>query len=99
MPPPPRLDEAHKYLTRRCRVANGGSRGTRGLFNVWVEESSGGNEAKVIELAKRFLDTHGTSSFALEFDEVAELYYRRQDLRTRSAFGLIAQRNSRIIRG
>jgi TolA-binding protein len=90
---PPRLDEARKYLTRAAEspTATAAERGD--YLNVWVEESSGGNEAKVIELAKGFLEKHGTSSFAPEVRmKLAELYYRRQDFaNAQTQFELIAQ--------
>src|SRR4029450_10025990 len=49
--------------------------------------------AKVIELAKRFLEQHGTSPFAPEVRmKLAELYYRRQDFaNAQTQFELIAQ--------
>jgi TolA-binding protein len=90
---PPRLDEARKYLTRAAEspTATAAERGD--YLNIWIEESAGGNEAKVIELAKRFLDQHGTSPFAPEVRmKLAELYYRRQDFaNAQTQFELITQ--------
>ena len=90
---PPRLDQARKYLTRAAEspTAQAAERGD--YLDIWVEESSGGNEAKVIELAKRFLEQHGNSPFAPEVRmKLAELYYRRQDFaNAQTQFELIAQ--------
>jgi TolA-binding protein len=91
---PPRLDEARKYLTRAAESPTAAAAERADYLNIWVEESSGGNEAKVIELAKRFLEQHETSPFALEVRmKLAELYYRRQDFaNAQTQFELIAQR-------
>ena len=90
---PPRLDEARKYLTRAAESPTAAAAERGDYLNIWVEESSGGNEAKVIELAKRFLEQHGNSPFAPEVRmKLAELYYRRQDFaNAQTQFELIAQ--------
>jgi TolA-binding protein/thioredoxin-like negative regulator of GroEL len=90
---PPRLDEARKYLTRAAESPTAAAAERGDYLNIWIEESAGGNEAKVIELAKRFLDQHGTSPFAPEVRmKLAELYYRRQDFaNAQTQFELIAQ--------
>jgi TolA-binding protein len=90
---PPRLDEARKYLTR-ARESPSAAAAERGDYlNIWIEESAGGNESKVIALAKRFLEQHGNSSFAPEVRmKLAELYYRSQDFaNAQTQFELIAQ--------
>jgi TolA-binding protein len=90
---PPRLDEARKYLTRAAESPTAAAAERGNCLNIWIEESAGGNEAKVIELAKRFLEQHGTSPFAPEVRlKLAELYYRRQDFaNAQTQFELIAQ--------
>jgi len=90
---PPRLDEARKYLTRAAESPTAAAAERGDYLNIWIEESDGGNEAKVIELAKRFLEQHGTSPFAPEVRmKLAELYYRRQDFaNAQTQFELIAQ--------
>jgi TolA-binding protein len=90
---PPRLDEARKYLTRAAESPTPAAAERRDYLNIWIEESAGGDEAKVIELAKRFLEQHGTSPFAPEVRmKLAELYYRRQDFaNAQTQFELIAQ--------
>src|SRR5213075_351597 len=59
------------------------------------EESARGDETKVIDLAKRFLEQQGLSPFASEVRmKLAELYYRRQDFaNAQTQFELIAQQN------
>ena len=90
---PPRLDEARRYLTRAAESPTAAAAERGDYLNIWIEESAGGNEAKVIELARRFLEQHGTSSFAPEVRmKLAELYYRRQDFaNAQTQFELIAQ--------
>jgi TolA-binding protein len=93
---PPRLDEARRYLTRAAESPTAIAAERGDYLNIWIEESAGGNEAKVIELAKRFLEQHGTSPFAPEVRmKLAELYYRRQDFaNAQTQFELIAQQTS-----
>jgi len=90
---PPRLDEARKYLTRAAESPTAAAVERGDYLNIWIEESAGGNEAKVIELAKRFLEQHGTSPFAPEVRmKLAEFYYQRQDFaNAQTQFELIAQ--------
>ncbi len=90
---PPRPDEARKYLTRAADSPTPAAAERGDYLNIWIEESIGDNEAKVIELAKRFLEQHGTSPFAPEVRmKLAELYYRRQDFaNAQTQFELIAQ--------
>ncbi len=92
---PPRLDEARKYLSRATESPTAAAAERGDYLNIWVEEASGGNEAKVIELAKRFLETHQASPFAPEVRmKLAELYYRRQDFaNAQTQFELIAQQS------
>jgi TolA-binding protein len=90
---PPRLDEARKYLARAAESPTPAAAERGDYLNIWIEESAGGNEAKVIDLAKRFLEQHATSSFAPEVRmKLAELYYRSQDFaNAQTQFELIAQ--------
>jgi tetratricopeptide (TPR) repeat protein len=92
---PPRLDEARKYLTRAAESPTAAAAERADYLNIWIEESAGGDETKVIELAKHFLEQHGTSPFAPEVRmKLAELYYRRQDFaNAQTQFELIAQQN------
>jgi predicted negative regulator of RcsB-dependent stress response len=90
---PPRLDEARRYLNRATESPTAAAAERGDYLNIWIEESAGGNEAKVIELAKHFLEQDGTSAFAPEVRmKLAELYYRRQDFaNAQTQFELIAQ--------
>jgi len=93
---PPRLDEARKDLAHAADSAPTAAAAERADYlSIWVEESAGGNETKVIELAKRFLEQHGLSPFAPEVRmKLAELYYRRQDFaNAQTQFEIIAQQN------
>jgi TolA-binding protein/thioredoxin-like negative regulator of GroEL len=89
----PRLDEARKYLTRAAESPTAAAAERGDYLNIWIEESASGNEPKVIDLAKRFLEQHGSSSFAPEVRmKLAEFYYRRQDFaNAQTQFELIAQ--------
>jgi TolA-binding protein len=90
---PPRIDEARKYLTRAAESPTPAAAERGDYLNIWIEEAARGDETKVIELAKRFLERHGTSPFASEVRmKLAELYYRRQDFaNAQTQFELIAQ--------
>jgi TolA-binding protein/thioredoxin-like negative regulator of GroEL len=90
---PPRLDEARSYLAHAAKSPTPAAAERADYLNIWIEESAGGDEAKVIELAKHFLEQHGTSPFAPEVRmKLAELYYRRQDFaNAQTQFELIAQ--------
>jgi TolA-binding protein/thioredoxin-like negative regulator of GroEL len=90
---PPHLDEARRYLARAAQSPTAAAAERRDYLNIWIEESTGGDEVKVIDLAKHFLEQHGTSPFAPEVRmKLAELYYRRQDFaNAQTQFELIAQ--------
>ncbi|PYL07012.1 MAG: hypothetical protein DME33_11880 [Verrucomicrobia bacterium] len=93
---PPRVDEARKTLARATESAPTAAAAERADYlSIWVEEAAGGNETKVIELAKRFLEQHGPSPFAPEVRmKLAELYYRRQDFaNAQTQFEIIAQQH------
>jgi TolA-binding protein len=93
---PPRLDEARNYLSRAAESPTAAATERGDYLDIWIEESAGGNEGKVIDLAKRFLEQHGSSPFAPEVRmKLAELYYRRQDFaNAQTQFELIAQQGS-----
>ena len=93
---PPRLDEARKNLARAAESKPTAAASERtDYLSIWVEESAGGNETKVIELAKKFLEQHSLSRFAPEVRmKLAELYYERQDFaNAQTQFEIIAQQN------
>ena len=93
---PPRLDEAQKDLNHAVEFQPTAAAAERADYlRIWVEEAGGGDESKVIELGKRFLEQHGQSQFAREVRmKLAELYYRRQDFaNAQTQFEIIAQQN------
>ena len=93
---PPRLDEARKSLEHATTDTPTAAASERADYlRIWVEETAGTDESKVVELAKRFLEQHGQSPFAPEVRmKLAELYYRRQDFaNAQTQFEIIAQQN------
>src|SRR6266480_6654377 len=93
---PPRIDEARKNLARAAESKPTAAAAERADYLIiWVEESAGGNEPKVIGLAKKFLEQHSQSPVAPEVRlKLAELYYRRQDFaNAQTEFEIIAQQN------
>src|SRR5881628_2232193 len=93
---PPRVDDTRKNLAHAAESAPTAAAAERADYlSIWVEESAAGNETKVIELAKRFLEEHGLSPFAQEVRmKLAELYYRRQDFaNAQTQFEIIAQQH------
>jgi outer membrane protein assembly factor BamD (BamD/ComL family) len=93
---PPRLDEARKNLAHAAKSTPTAAAAERADYlSIWVEESAAGNETKVIDLAKRFLEQHALSPFASEVRmKLAELYYGRQDFaNAQTQFEIIAQQN------
>jgi outer membrane protein assembly factor BamD (BamD/ComL family) len=94
---PPRLNEARKNLAHAFESTPTVAAAERADYlSIWVEEAAGGNETKVIELAKKFLEQHALSPFASEVRmKLAELYYRQQDFaNAQTQFELIAQNNA-----
>jgi len=93
---PPRLDEARKDLDHAVESKPTAAAAERADYlRIWVEEAGSGNESKVIDLGKRFLEQHAQSQFAREVRmKLAELYYRRQDFaNAQTQFEIIAQEN------
>jgi len=93
---PPRLDEARKNLARALASKPTAAATERGNYlMIWIEDSASANEARVIELANRFLQQHGASSFAPDVRmKLAEIYYRRQDFaNAQTQFESLAQQN------
>jgi TolA-binding protein len=93
---PPRLDEARKDLNHVVASRPTAAAAERADYlRIWVEDAAGGNESKVIELGKRFLEHHAQSQFAREVRmKLAELYYRGQDFaNAQTQFEIIAQQN------
>ena len=93
---PPRIDEARTNLARAADSKPTAAATERADYlMIWIEDSAGADETKVVELAKRFLGQHGTSPFAPEVRmKLAEIYYRRQDFaNAQTEFEILAQEN------
>jgi outer membrane protein assembly factor BamD (BamD/ComL family) len=93
---PPRFDEARKSLARAAESRPTAAAAERADYlSIWVEEKAAGNDTKLIELAKKFLEQHARSPFAPEVRmKLAELYYGRQDFaNAQTQFEMIAQQN------
>ena len=94
---PPRIDEARTNLARAAESKPTAAATERADYlMIWIEDSAGADEIKVVELAKRFLEQHGASPFAPEVRmKLAEIYYRRQDFaNAQTQFEILAQRES-----
>ena len=78
---PPRLDEARKNLARAAESKPTAAATERADYlRIWIEDAAESNDARVIELANRFLRDHADSSFASDVRmKLAETYFRRQD--------------------
>ncbi len=93
---PPRIDEARTNLARAADSKPTAAATERADYlMIWIEDSAGADETKVVELAKRFLGQHGASPFAPEVRmKLAEIYYRRQDFaNAQTQFEILAQEN------
>jgi len=91
---PPRLDEARRNLARAAEAKPTAAAAERADYlMIWIEDSDGGNEDKVIELAKRFVQQYGASPFTPEVRmKLAEIYYRHQDFaNAQTQFEILAQ--------
>ena len=78
---PPRLDEARKNLARATESKPTAAATERADYlRIWIEDAAESNDARVIELANRFLRDHADSAFASDVRmKLAETYFRRQD--------------------
>lgn len=93
---PPRLNEARKNLARAEEARPTAAAAERADYlTIWIEDSTEGNDAKVIELASRFLQQHANSAFAPDVRmKLAETYYRRQDFpNAQTQFEILAQQD------
>lgn len=93
---PPRLDEARKHLARAAQIKPNQTAVERADYLIiWVEESTPSNDARVIELATRFIQQYPESRFATDVRmKLAETYYRRQDFpNAQTQFEILAERN------
>ena len=93
---PPRIEEARTDLARAVDSKPTAAAMERADYlMIWIEDSSGADEARVVDLAKRFLEQHSLSPFAPEVRmKLAEIYFRRQDFaNAQTQFEILAQEN------
>lgn len=93
---PPRLDDARKNLTRAAESKpNSAAQERADYLTIWLEDATSGNEAKVIDLAKRFIQQHETSSLVASVRmKLGEMYYRAEDFaNAETQFELLAEQN------
>jgi TolA-binding protein len=93
---PPHIDEARTNLARAADSKPTAAATERADYlMIWIEDSAGADETKVVELAKRFLGQNGASPFAPEVRmKLAEIYYRRQDFaNAQTQFEILAREN------
>jgi len=97
---PPRLDEARKNLARAAESKPTATASERADYlMIWIEDSAGGSDGKVIDLAKHFLEQHPAAAVAGDVRmKLAETYYRRQDYaNAQTQFELLAQQTSGLL--
>jgi outer membrane protein assembly factor BamD (BamD/ComL family) len=93
---PPRLDEARKDLARAAELKPTPAATERAdSLLIWIEDAMGGNDAKVLELAKEFIERHPTSPVVGDVRlKLAEAYYRHQDFaNAQTQFEILAEQN------
>jgi tetratricopeptide (TPR) repeat protein len=93
---PPRLDEARKNLARAVEAKPTAMAAERGDYlAIWIEDSAGANDIKIIELAKRFIEQAGASGLVPTVRmKLAEVYYRQQDFsNAQTQFEILASQN------
>jgi TolA-binding protein len=91
---PPRVEEARKYL---AAISNPTpiAEERRDYLMIWIEDMTVGDERRVIELAKRFLQRYTVSKSAEDVRmKLAEVYYRQQDFpNAQTEFERLAEQN------
>jgi len=93
----PRIDEARKDLARAAESKPTATAQERADYlTIWLEDATSGNEAKVIALAKRFIQQHESSSLVASVRmKLGEMYYRAEDFaNAETQFELLAEQNS-----
>ncbi|HZR77904.1 MAG TPA: tetratricopeptide repeat protein, partial [Chthoniobacterales bacterium] len=93
---PPRLDEARKNLARAAESKPTETAKERSDYlTIWIEDAAASGEAKVIELAKQFIQQHDVSKLVPSVRmKLGELYYRGEDFaNAETQFELLAEQN------
>src|SRR5438874_7009416 len=94
---PPQIDEARKDLARAAESKSTPAAQERADYlTIWLEDATPGGEAKVIELAKRFIQQHESSSLVASARmKLGEMYYRAEDFaNAETQFELLTEQNS-----
>jgi TolA-binding protein len=94
---PPRLDEARKNLLRAAESKPTPSAQERADYlAIWLEDATAGGEAKVIGLAKTFIQEHESSGLVASVRmKLGEIYYRAEDFaNAETQFELLAEQKS-----
>ena len=93
---PARVDEARKDLARAAELKPTSAATERAdSLMIWIEDAASGSDARVLELAKEFLERHSASPVAADVRlKLAEAYYRRQDFaNAQTQFEILAEQN------
>lgn len=93
---PMRLDEARADLARAAQSKPTGAAEEHGDYlAIWIDDSAGTIDAKVIESCKRFLQRYQESVLSPNVRmKLAELYYREQDFpNAQTQFQILAEQN------
>src|SRR5438477_634402 len=94
---PPRIDEARKNLARAAESKPTATAQERADYlTIWLEDATSGGEAKVIELAKRFIQQHESSNLVASVRmKLGEMYYRAEDFaNAETQFELLTEQHS-----
>jgi TolA-binding protein len=94
---PPRIDEARKNLARAAESKPTATAQERADYlTIWLEDATSGGEAKVIELAKRFIQQHESSNLVASVRmKLGEMYYRAEDFaNAETQFELLTEQSS-----
>ena len=94
---PPRIDEARKNLARAAKSKPTATAEERADYlTIWLEDTTSGSEAKVIQLAKRFIQQYESSRLIASVRmKLGEMYYRAEDFaNAETQFELLAEQNS-----
>ena len=95
---PPRIEEARKDLARAIESKpTARAREHADYLTIWLEDTNPGNDAKVIVLAKKFIQDHASSILLASVRmKLGELYYRDEDFaNAQTQFELLAEQQSK----
>jgi len=94
---PPQIDEARKDLAHAAESKPTPAAQERADYlAIWLEDATRGNEAKVVDLAKQFIQRHETSDLLASVRmKLGEIYYRQQDFaNAETQLELLAEQNA-----